>query len=264
MDLKKCLEILELKNANSLIQVKQAYRDLVHVWHPDRFSSNSRIQERAEEKMREINIAYEKLNAYLSSDNGKNRLAMLNTKSIVQTPPRDQVAANVVFKTKDSANVAPKAKLKKHPPRGRARSIPSGVSGTSSSHKYILLGFVAILAAISILIINILLRLDESSLETKKPISSLAKKLASDSHKSKPAEKAKMDGRFNRKNKSVSRYNSHKRSSTNGKKYCEIYLKGGNIIIAETWWEQDNMIMYKTRYGTMGVEKSSVEKIVSN
>ena len=53
MDFKRCLEILELKNATSLNQVKQAYRELVHVWHPDRFSSNSRIKQRAEEKMKD-------------------------------------------------------------------------------------------------------------------------------------------------------------------------------------------------------------------
>ena len=39
--------------------VKQAYRDLANVWHPDRFPNNPRLQQKALEKMKDINQAYE-------------------------------------------------------------------------------------------------------------------------------------------------------------------------------------------------------------
>ena len=68
MDLKRCLEVLELKNATSISQVKHAYRELVHVWHPDRFSNNPRLKLKAEKKLKEINAAYEILTAL---QNGK-------------------------------------------------------------------------------------------------------------------------------------------------------------------------------------------------
>ncbi len=42
-------------------EIKQAYRDLVLVWHPDRFPNNHRLQKIAEEKIKEINTAYDKL-----------------------------------------------------------------------------------------------------------------------------------------------------------------------------------------------------------
>jgi preprotein translocase subunit Sec63 len=72
MDLKRCLEVLELKNATSISQVKHAYRELVHVWHPDRFPSNSPIKKCADEKIREIDKAYEQLISFLSAEHHRN------------------------------------------------------------------------------------------------------------------------------------------------------------------------------------------------
>jgi hypothetical protein len=41
--------------------IKQAYRDLVKVWHPDRFSNDPRLQQKAQEELKAINIAYHAL-----------------------------------------------------------------------------------------------------------------------------------------------------------------------------------------------------------
>lgn len=54
-------EILELESGASPEEVKRAYRDLVKVWHPDRFSNDPRLQQKAQEKLKEINDAYERL-----------------------------------------------------------------------------------------------------------------------------------------------------------------------------------------------------------
>ena len=40
-------------------EVKQAYRDLAHVWHPDRHTQNERLQRKALEKTKESNAAYD-------------------------------------------------------------------------------------------------------------------------------------------------------------------------------------------------------------
>ena len=43
-------------------QIKDAYRELVKVWHPDRFG-DEKLKDRANAKLKEINEAYEKLSA---------------------------------------------------------------------------------------------------------------------------------------------------------------------------------------------------------
>lgn len=56
-----CCQILGIEVGASKAEVKQAYRDLVHVWHPDRFAQNPRLQKKAEAMLKEINAAYEHL-----------------------------------------------------------------------------------------------------------------------------------------------------------------------------------------------------------
>ncbi len=70
MEIKKSFEILELDPNASVDEAKQAYKDIVNVWHPDRFSHNSRLKEKAEEKLKEVNVAYETVNSFLSSKKG--------------------------------------------------------------------------------------------------------------------------------------------------------------------------------------------------
>lgn len=65
VDFQRCLRLLELKTCSSREEARRAYRDLVRVWHPDRFSGDPRLRKRAEEKVKELNIAYEELVRHL-------------------------------------------------------------------------------------------------------------------------------------------------------------------------------------------------------
>lgn len=67
MDIRRCFEILELERGASIDEAKQAYKDIVNVWHPDRFSNNPRLKKKAEEKLKEANAAYETAESFLSS-----------------------------------------------------------------------------------------------------------------------------------------------------------------------------------------------------
>jgi len=58
MDIQRCFEILELDSEFSIDELNHAYRDLVAVWHPDRFSNNPRLKRKAEEKLKTVNEAY--------------------------------------------------------------------------------------------------------------------------------------------------------------------------------------------------------------
>jgi len=64
-DITKYFEILGLKPEASLEEVKEAYRDLVKVWHPDRFAHDPKLQAKAQEKLKEINEAYQKIQDFL-------------------------------------------------------------------------------------------------------------------------------------------------------------------------------------------------------
>ena len=66
MNLQESYKILELDKTSCLQEVKQAYRDIVFIWHPDRLESNQRIKKKAEKKLQEINLAYEILQNHLS------------------------------------------------------------------------------------------------------------------------------------------------------------------------------------------------------
>lgn len=50
-------------------QIREAYRDLVKVWHPDRFEHDPRLRQKAEEQLKEINQAFESLRNYKPTTN---------------------------------------------------------------------------------------------------------------------------------------------------------------------------------------------------
>jgi len=94
MEIKKSFEILELDPNASVDEAKQAYKDIVNVWHPDRFSHNSRLKEKAEKKLKEINVAYETVNSFLSSKKG------LRPRPDQAPPPKTATSEKTEVKTK--------------------------------------------------------------------------------------------------------------------------------------------------------------------
>jgi hypothetical protein len=64
----KYYQILGLTPGASKEEIKQAYKDLVKVWHPDRFPNHQRLRNKANKKIKEINIAYESLKSYIAQN----------------------------------------------------------------------------------------------------------------------------------------------------------------------------------------------------
>jgi len=54
----EALDVLSLGPGATAAEIKEAYRDLVKVWHPDRFGTDPRLRQKAEEKLQQINAAY--------------------------------------------------------------------------------------------------------------------------------------------------------------------------------------------------------------
>jgi hypothetical protein len=61
MDIRTAFAILGLAEAATPLQVRTAYRDLVKVWHPDRFAHDPPLQAKAAEQLRQINAAFDLL-----------------------------------------------------------------------------------------------------------------------------------------------------------------------------------------------------------
>jgi hypothetical protein len=60
-DFDKSYGVLGVKPGVSVRDLKTAHRDLAKVWHPDRFVHDPDLREKAQEKLKEINAAYELL-----------------------------------------------------------------------------------------------------------------------------------------------------------------------------------------------------------
>ena len=90
MDIDKCYETLDVSKGASPEQVKQAYKDLVNIWHPDRVSNNPRLKKKAEDKLKEINSAYETLNAHLSTREGQDSKSDVNTERYPSTTEEER------------------------------------------------------------------------------------------------------------------------------------------------------------------------------
>jgi len=110
MDIKRCFEILELNPDASPDELKQAYKDLVNIWHPDRFSTNPRLKQRSEKKLKEVNQAYETLKSLLPSkpelDKEAEKAPHAQAQAKTQAEPGAQAAASQAeAKTKTEAVV---------------------------------------------------------------------------------------------------------------------------------------------------------------
>lgn len=87
--MKRYFEILGVGRDTPLDEVRQAYHDLVRVWHPDRFSSDYRLSRISEEKLKLINEAYREVRAHIE-----------------KSPPPEQ---GVLFTKRPPANTAASA-----------------------------------------------------------------------------------------------------------------------------------------------------------
>ena len=94
MDIRRYFDILEIDRDATIDKAKQAYKDLVNIWHPDRFSNNPRLKQKAEDKLKEINEAYEMVKSVLSSKKP------LKPEKTPQTKAEDKAEAQTSSKTR--------------------------------------------------------------------------------------------------------------------------------------------------------------------
>jgi TPR repeat protein len=76
--------VLELEPNVSFAAVKEAYRILVKVWHPDRFTHDLKLCRIAEAKLKEINLAFAGLQSYCAS--ARSREQRINAEAAKVSP----------------------------------------------------------------------------------------------------------------------------------------------------------------------------------
>lgn len=81
--------MLGLAPGASAQDIKAAYRDLAKVWHPDRFAHDPRLQQKAQEQLKGINDAYQRL---VSGDFAKPHARTRSDTHAPQTAPPPRAA----------------------------------------------------------------------------------------------------------------------------------------------------------------------------
>ena len=87
MSLHDSYRTLGISPNSTRAEVKQAYRDLVTVWHPDRFARDGRLQRKAEDQLKVINIAYDQIRRAQRAQPADDEDAPA-AEPVVATPPR--------------------------------------------------------------------------------------------------------------------------------------------------------------------------------
>ena len=80
------LDVLDLPSDAGESQIKDAYRVLVKVWHPDRFPNDARLKAAAEEKLKALNAAY----VFLTSGTPPGRRPQPAGQTYKAEPPKAQ------------------------------------------------------------------------------------------------------------------------------------------------------------------------------
>jgi curved DNA-binding protein CbpA len=68
MEIQRCFELLDLDPNATLEEAQSAYKAQVKFFHPDRFNDDPHQREKAEEKLKEVNMAYEKVKSFISNN----------------------------------------------------------------------------------------------------------------------------------------------------------------------------------------------------
>lgn len=59
MEILDALKLLDLDASADWEDIQQSYRDMVKVWHPDRYQHDARLSEKALERTKQINLGYQ-------------------------------------------------------------------------------------------------------------------------------------------------------------------------------------------------------------
>jgi hypothetical protein len=85
----KYYKILRLNPGASEEEVREAHKRLLNVWRPDRFLDDPRLKENANERLREINIAFENLTSSMNQENEGHQTSEKQDHAEPHSPPHE-------------------------------------------------------------------------------------------------------------------------------------------------------------------------------
>jgi len=247
MDIQKCFNILELRQDATPEEAYQAYRDLAAIWHPDRCAHNPRLQQKAEEKIKEINAAYEQVKSFLTMKQVEGPRVQAPGTSWAE--PGKSAETTVDEKGVDeaglfSATTTPRVKPK----------IGTGY--------FRLVGIVALMLVIPALFFSISI-LEDIRQKAARPADIFGQSIQQAVQMlEKEVSKTIETDRGREKSSVADSGKGVKKLPAKPQKYIQIHMKNGSIILTTAYWEENSMIMFKKTSGVIGVEKSRVKKIV--
>jgi len=249
MELEQCFELFDLDRSCTPEQVRQAHRDLVHVWHPDRFGDNLRLRRKAEDKLKEINAAYDQI-----------------MKTITSHPPAVVPQRESAAHRNTPPDASPSRPEEKPPPKFEEILKPKPCrprrSIGVSAGKYLMIGFIGVLVAVTVIILNFLSKFDPKSADTTMPASSELRKIIRNFEKTLPGSQNSGTADPSRAPSGSAELPVSDQVPQEPRQYYEIHLKSGAVILTDDWWERGDMIIYRIKHGTMGIERRNVESIV--
>ena len=104
MNVHRAYRVLGLAPTASPAEVRQAYRDLAQVWHPDRFAHSERLQQKAQRNLKRINEAFE----------------VLKDREPDESAPRDSLLSSTFSAIQDLGDIMQTAVSVRHRPKPRA------------------------------------------------------------------------------------------------------------------------------------------------
>lgn len=256
MNLQQCLKILELENIGTFQEAKRAYKDLVRVWHPDRFQGNPRLKQKADEKLREINLAFTFLSDYLASrPSGETTAPGTTSRSATSGSITASYAAPSASQKPETNN---HTIAQPHVSQRVGTAVPMSKTAprTTSIGRYVLIAFFLVVVFIAALAIYFLSNTDKIASKTRGIASEAMENIVN---------KLEQNQTIQKNDPAVKRLIQNldqKTSKAESEKLFEIHLDSSSIIMTEMWWEEGDMIMYKVDGGSMGIERSRVKKIV--
>jgi curved DNA-binding protein CbpA len=264
MDIKRSLEILELESVTSPEELKQAYRDMAKIWHPDRFHDNPRLQDIASAKLTKINEAYNTLLGYFDPEQRKRLKSSAS-------PYQDRSSGFSERKHPEyQSSAQTEAFSDVNPNTGRINpDLPGSVRVYPAKKKSLLGKLFGLLALCIFLVISgavvyFILNMDRLKAGSINAASKAMEKVKTELEK-KLADQLGEKGKLHPNTKipksdiiDLSKETKSGKSIT----YFEIYLEGDTVLMTESWWQEGDMIMYTQFGGSMGVEKSRVKRIV--